>query len=151
MTVRVTGAGPSGTVILTTGVLGTSWYRARGESVEGRDYTNGMMDTLLDDGFRLTELHWTQLGIWEAPGTTISLACRSATAIQWVHDNVHQGGLFVAQGNSGGAAQIAFPLAYYGLDRVLDLVNIGSLVPCPISTEGISGYNSTLGNLKNFS
>ena len=136
VTVRVTGAGPSGTVILTTGVTGNSWYRARGESVEGRDYTTGMMDALLADGFWLAELNWTKLGIWEGPGSTISLACRSATAIQWVHDNVHQGGLFVAQGNSGGAAQIAFSLAYYGLDRVLDLVNIGSLVPCPISTLG---------------
>ena len=67
----------------------------------------------------------------------MSLACRSATAFHWVHENIHQGGLLAAQGNSGGSAQIAFSLAYYGLDEILDLANLsGGPPPCPISTEG---------------
>ena len=36
--------------------------------------------------------------------------------------------MFVAQGNSGGNAQIAFGLAYYGLDEVLDLANLSAIL-----------------------
>ena len=74
--------------------------------------------------------------MWEGPGTTTSLACRSATTIDWIHNNLHGGGLFIAQGNSGGSAQIAFLLAYYGMD-LLDLANLsGGPPPYPISTNG---------------
>jgi hypothetical protein len=113
-------------------------YRAGGESIEGRDNINAIMDTLLDNGYKLVEVAWNEPGVWEGPGGSISLACRSATIFDWVHKNIHQGGLFAAQGNSGGSAQIAFSLAYYGLDEVLDLANLGGgPPPCPISTEGI--------------
>lgn len=58
-----------------------------------------------------------------------------------MYKNIHQDGLFAAQGNSGGSAQIAFSLAYYGLDEVLDLVNLGGgPPPCPISTGGKLNY-----------
>ena len=130
---RVTGASTKGTILLTTGGRGTRWYRV-GE--EGNSI-NAMMDTLLDDGYKLVEIAWVEPGVWEEPGGTISLACRSATAFHWVHENIHQGGLLAAQGNSGGSAQIAFSLAYYGLDEILDLANLsGGPPPCPSSTEG---------------
>ena len=130
---RVTGAGTDGTILLTTGGRGTRWYRT-GE--EGNSI-HAMMDTLLDDGYTLVEIAWVEPGVWEGPGGTISLACRSATAFHWVHDNIHQGGFLAAQGNSGGSAQIAFSLAYYGVDEILDLANLsGGPPPCPISTEG---------------
>ena len=129
----MTGAGTKGTILLTTGGRGTRWYRV-GE--EGNSI-NAMMDTLLDDGYKLVEIAWVEPGVWEEPGGTISLACRSATAFHWVHENIHQGGLLAAQGNSGGSAQIAFSLAYYGLDEILDLANLsGGPPPCPTSTEG---------------
>ena len=68
------------------------------------------------------------------PGRRSSLARRSATAFDWVNDNIHQGGFFAAQGNSGGSSQIALALAYYGLDEVLNLANLGGgPLPCPIS------------------
>ena len=130
---RVTGAGTKGTILLATGGGGTRWYRVGEEGAS----INAMMDTLLDDGYRLVEIAWVEPGVWEGPGGTISLACRSATAFEWVHENVHQGGLLAAQGNSGGSAQIAFSLAYYGLDEILDLANLsGGPPPCPISTGG---------------
>ena len=49
---------------------------------------------------------------------------------------MHGGGrsqLFAAQGTSGGAAQIAFGLAYYGVGDFLDLANLGGGPPhCPL-------------------
>ena len=132
---RVSGTGTKGTILLTLGGRGTGWYRVEEESVEGSDNINGMMDTLLVDGYKLVEVRWVGPGIWEGPGGSISLACRSATVFDWVYENIHQGGFFAAQGNSGGGAQIAFSLAYYGLDEVLDLANLsGGPPPCPIST-----------------
>ena len=137
MRVRVTGMGDKGTVVLTTGGRGTSLYRAGGESVEGRDYINAMMDILLADGYLLVEVAWDRPGVWEGPGGSRTLACRSATMIDRVYRDIHRGGPFMAQGNSGGNAQIAFALAYYGLDEVLDLANLsGGPPPCPISTGG---------------
>ena len=122
---------------MTVGGRGTDWYRVEGESVERSGYTNGMMDTLLVDGYKLVEVRWVAPGVWEGPGGSISLACRSATVFDWVYENIHQGGFFAAQGNSGGSAQIAFSLAYYGIDEILDLANLsGGPPPCPITTEG---------------
>ena len=125
---RVTGAGTEGTILLTTGSRGTTWYR--------EDRTADMMDALLADGFKLVEVTWDRPGVWQGPAGSVSSACRSATAFEWVHDNVHEQGFFAAQGNSGGSAQIAFSLAYYGLDAILDFANLSSgPVPCPISDD----------------
>ena len=139
-TLRVTGTGTAGTVILTTGGKGTGLFG--NVNPEIIDIHELFMDPLLDDGYLLVEVGWSVgvgvagNGVWEGPGTTTSMACRSATAIDWVHNNLHGGGLFIAQGNSGGSAQIAFSLAYYGID-VLDLANLsGGPPPCPISTNG---------------
>lgn len=135
--IRATGTGSKGTVVFTTGGRGVAWYWAGGELTPAKARINGMMDSLLGEGFRLVEVAWKQPGVWEAPGGTISLACRSATVLDWIYISIHQGGLFAAQGNSGGSSQIAFSLAYYGLDRVLDLANLsGGPPPCPISIEG---------------
>ena len=141
---RVTGTGTKGTIVLTVGGRGTDWYRVEGESREG-DNINGMMDTLLADGYRLVEVRWVEPGIWEGPGGSISLACRSASVFYGVYENIHQGGFFAAQGNSGGSAQIAFALAYYGVDEILDLANLsGGPPPCPISTHGEINFEEQL-------
>lgn len=131
-TLRVTGTGDAGTVILTTGGTGTGLF---GNSPP-QDINDEFMDALVDDGYLVVEVGWEGNGVWEEPGTATSLACRSATTIDWIHNNPHGGGLFIAQGNSGGSAQIAFSLAYYGIDA-LDLANLsGGPPPCPISTDG---------------
>ena len=59
------------------------------------------------------------------------LACRSASLIQWLHDTYYlpmgvsaaplQCG-FCLTGNSGGASQIAYSLAFYGLGDIVDAV-----------------------------
>ena len=136
-TLRVTGTGTAGTVILTTGSTG---YGLFGNSPH-EDLNDQFMNDLRGDGYLLVEVGWEGNGVWEGPGTSTSLACRSATAIDWIHGNLHGGGLFVAQGNSGGSAQIAFPLAYYGTN-VLQLANLsGGPPPCPLSTAGSVNFD----------
>ena len=95
-----------------------------------------MVDTFVNDGLVTVEIKWEEPGIWEANGRAITLACRFATLARWIYDNLHEGAeetLFAAQGNSGGAAQIAFGLARYGLDEIIDLANLGGGPPnCPL-------------------
>ena len=94
-----------------------------------------MVDTLVNDGFTTVEVAWDSPGIWGGARAR-TLACRYATVARWIHSNIHQAGpgtIFVAQGTSGGAAQIAYGLAYYGLDEITDLANLGGGPPnCPL-------------------
>ena len=132
---RVSGDGSAGTILLTTGGSGGGLYRIGGENGEGAAGIGNMMDTFLDEGYMLVEVQWKPPRIWDTSNDagSITLACRAATIFQWVHENLHLGGLFAAQGNSGGSAQIAFSLAYYGIDDFLDVANLGGgPPPCPI-------------------
>ena len=119
-----------GTIVLTTGGPGTFPYYGSLEDIAGM-----MVDTFVNDGFVTVGIKWEEPGIWHVDSRAITLACRYATVARWVYDNLHEGGeetLFVAQGNSGGAAQIAFGLAHYGLDEIIDLANLGGGPPfCP--------------------
>jgi hypothetical protein len=59
------------------------------------------------------------------PGGVRRLACRYATTVQWIYTNIHNsntGAPLCATGNSGGAAEIAYALAHYGLDSILAMV-----------------------------
>ncbi len=138
---RVTGEGTAGTILLTTGHTGQSFYRTGGEFTTDEGYTGNMMDELLDNGYRLVEVRWREGGHWELPEEpevgSISLSCRFATVAHWAYENLHVQGIFGAQGNSGGSAQIGFGLAYYGLEDILDVANLGGgPPPCPISSGG---------------
>ena len=94
----------------------------------------GMIDALVDDGFLVVEIAWEEPRIWGGPRAR-TLACRYATVARWVYEHLHQGGegtLFAMQGTSGGASQIAFALAHYGLDEIVDLASLGGGPPaCP--------------------
>ena len=62
---------------------------------------------------------------------------RFAEVAGYVDGRLHERGLLMAQGNSGGGAQIAFGLAYHGLGDILDVANVsGGPPPCPISAGG---------------
>ena len=116
-----------GTIVLSTGSAGTNF--------QDSPLTPGMISTLGGDGLTAVQLAWDTPGIWgDARARTV--ACRYATAVRWIYDNVHTGGrsqLFAAQGTSGGAAQIAFGLAHYGIGDFLDLANLGGGPPrCPL-------------------
>ena len=117
----------TGTIVLTTGGPGTFPYYGSAESITGK-----MIDTFVSDGLLTVEVKWEEPGIWHGDSRAITLACRYATVARWMYDNLHEGGeetLFAAQGNSGGAAQIAFGLAHHGLDEVIDLANLGGGPP----------------------
>jgi hypothetical protein len=53
-------------------------------------------------------------------------ACRPATIMKWIFDNVHTGGHtapFCGQGHSGGSGQLGYALAQYGMGDYFDYVN----------------------------
>lgn len=137
--VRVTGSGGAGTLVLLTGESGRTLF---GNQTDPS--VDVFLDRVRDRGLRVAEVGWNGDGVWGLPADSSTfagaktLACRAGTLLTWLADNRHQGGVFAAQGNSGGGSQIAFSLAYYGLDEVLDVANISAgPPPCPI---GIGGH-----------
>lgn len=134
---HLTGTGTSGTLLLTTGDLGTGFYGAGGEAGEEAATTEAAMAAMRAEGLRLIEVAWEKPGVWEASGS-ISAGCRFATLASFLEGKYHEKGLFMAQGNSGGASQIAFALAYYGLGDLFDLANMsGGPPPCPLTGDGV--------------
>ena len=107
-----------GTVVLTSGGGGQAfWARGGGPALDSLADLNAA-------GYRTVELGW--IGRW-FDGTSVEegaarLACRVATAADWVHENLHQAGGFCAAGGSGGAAQISYLVSHYGFDDRLDLL-----------------------------
>ena len=87
---------------------------------------------LRQQGFMTVQVEWQPP--WLAapkndPVGPARLACRSATAVKYVHDNyfertgAHPAPLacgFCITGNSGGASQIAYMLGFYGLSGIID-------------------------------
>lgn len=114
-------------MVLTTGGDGTRFYRGAPPGV------GQMLGTLVVEGFTTVEVAWDAPGIW-GDARARTLGCRYATVATWIGANIHQvGGVFIAQGTSGGAAQIAFGLAYYGLGEIVDLASLGGGPPfCPL-------------------
>ena len=53
-------------------------------------------------------------------GGMAAVSCRYATLLTWIHDTVHQSGGFCATGNSGGSSEVAYALAHWGRDSILD-------------------------------
>jgi hypothetical protein len=109
---------PHGMVMILLGGLGTGF-----EGVNRR-----FVGTLQGDGMDVVILSWDDTWLQSAPGESVGpkrLACRSATAIAWAHDNLYTplnvaapdtGGCgFCLHGNSAGASQIAYSLSFYGL------------------------------------
>lgn len=137
--IRVSGRGRSGTLVLLTGWLGTKLFgNALEEAVEV------FLDRVDDMGLRTVEVGWDGDGVWGLPSNgsvragSKTLACRAGTLLKWIAGEQHERGAFLAQGHSGGASQIAFSLAYYGLERVLDGANLtAGPVPCPIAWGGV--------------
>lgn len=90
--------------------------------------------TFRDHGYMTVQVVW-RAGWLSAPkGNPVGpahLACRSASLFRWLHDTYYQPmGVnpaplqcgFCLTGNSGGASQIAYSLAFYGLGDIVDAV-----------------------------
>jgi hypothetical protein len=93
-----------------------------------------MLQTFRDHGFMTVQVVWRAGWLAAPKGDPVGpahLACRSASLIQWLHDTYYlpmgaspaplQCG-FCLTGNSGGASQIAYSLAFYGLGDIVDAV-----------------------------
>ena len=95
---------------------------------------DAFFNDLRSQGLTVVQVRWSRGWLFSVPGEdagTARLGCRPATAIRWVHDTEYAPlGLsppsgrcgFCLTGNSGGASQIAYALAFYGLDTILDAV-----------------------------
>jgi hypothetical protein len=114
--------GTRGVVVQTLGGLGTG----------SEGVTKSFLQQSSGAGFENVVLSWTVSWEQSAPGEQVGpkhLACRAATAILWIYDNVYRPmGLsaskgrcgFCLLGNSGGASQIAYALSFYGLGQIVN-------------------------------
>jgi hypothetical protein len=120
-------ASPRGVVVFHDGGGGHKWWADPG--VE-EDYLAHLRD---DDHFVIEEIRWVNRGWYDAESGQQTgmahLACRPATAFAWIHDNVylplglnHVPGVcgFCITGQSAGSSAVTYPLAFYGLDSILD-------------------------------
>jgi len=123
-----------GTLLMTADGDGAFFVRSRAVS----PLMAPMIATLVADGVTVVEVAWRP-SLWGGPAAR-SLACRFATLARWVYENVHKGGrsrFYGAQGTGGGASQIAFGLAHYGMGEYLDLANLGGgPLSCPLCGAG---------------
>ena len=140
-------ARPAGMVVFFSGSGGDKWWQGRSTLVPP------FFQSLLNKGLILVQLRWGSSG-WI--GTTLTggtgqelLACRPATAIKWIHDTFYSPlGLtpetgkcgFCLTGNSGRGAAIAYVLASYGLDGMVNAMIPTSGPPLAALAKGCLQY-----------
>ena len=111
------GSSPKGTILFTSGGLGTGWYDSP-----------RLLADLSAAGFRTVQLQWIDSWLLGSPGKEeghVRLGCRPATVARWVHDHLYEqrpSTAFCATGHSGGAAQVSYMLSHYGLEEILAAV-----------------------------
>jgi hypothetical protein len=117
--------GPSrGTVVFLSGGGGRSWWGDEGSTTE-------FLMRLRSDGFGLIQVRWKDEWLQAAPGERAGpqrLGCRPATLLRWIQDEFHPplepaaptACGFCVTGASGGASQLTYALAFYGLDQIVD-------------------------------
>jgi hypothetical protein len=104
--------------------------------------TNGglsVVQSVLNAGFTTVQVSFgspfsdqTPNGWLTGPGGVRRLACRYATAAQWVYQNIHNSNTsapLCATGNSGGSGAIGYALTDYGLDSIFSMVEESSGPP----------------------
>jgi hypothetical protein len=132
-----TGSSYMGTILFATGWVG-DWYwgdaaptsaLAAGDSVQSIASNNtDIINHLKAAGYRTVELKWTNNWFQAASGQVegmARLACRPASVIRWVYDNIHLSDTskpYCASGQSNGASQVSYALAQYGLSNILSAV-----------------------------
>jgi hypothetical protein len=110
------GEQPSGTIVFLEGSGGTSAY-----------VDPSYAQTYLRKGYQVVYLAWDT--DWEntegSAGSSIKdAACRPATFLQYVYQNVYTRGGMCAQGASAGAGALGYSLAWYGSSSYLDNVEL---------------------------
>jgi hypothetical protein len=105
-------SGKLGTIVLLSGGAGTR--STAGQFVT--DYHNA--------GYTVVDTEWDRPG-WESTGTTPNLlaaSCRGATLLNYLSSA--SAAPFCAQGSSAGSSELGYALAWYGLDKKLDNVEL---------------------------
>jgi hypothetical protein len=111
---------PQGTIIFGVGSGGNGYY--------DRIFTTGttIVTNIVHAGFTAVQISFEGPTGWlTGPGGPRKLACRYATAAQWIYDNIHKGANtapMCATGNSAGSGLIAYSLAHYGMGSVFSMV-----------------------------
>ena len=127
-----------GAVVLTTGGTGGNFYSARsGEALE-------TVRLLFRDGYEVYEVRWDGEMGWgtNARGRGFHVAVGGFTELvrYMFHHLFDNNDKVIAHGNSGGAFQIAYGLAIYDLDEVLDMVILTGGPPTSDLKAGIFGH-----------
>jgi hypothetical protein len=107
---------PLGTIVFLEGKGGTTPY---GDPVYAQKY--------LQQGYQVVYLAWDT--DWELSGTTTgnsikNAACRPATFLNYINQNLYTRGGMCAQGSSAGAGALGYSLAWYGSSSYLDNVEL---------------------------
>jgi hypothetical protein len=108
--------------LATTGGPGNRLYE------EESDRAAQLLKEMQQAGFRTVQLQWFEGWLYSDPGQREGnkrLGCRPATVARWVYENLHTDKAsagYCTLGNSGGASQVSYMLANYGLEDILSLV-----------------------------
>jgi hypothetical protein len=126
-----------GAVLLTTGGVGTTYYSQYGEEA-----INTII-TLYNEGFEIYEFKWLGERGWatNARGFGYHIAVGAySEMVNHLSDNyIDNPDSVFANGNSGGAIQIAYGLAIYGLESIFDMVVLTGGPPVSDLKTGIFG------------
>lgn len=111
----------SGTVVMFSGGTGTGFFETLSSGL-ARDAT---VQPILNLGLRVIQVGW-EGSVFSGSAGALGLMCRPATLLRGIYDDptIHtQGQPFIMIGQSGGASQISYALAHYGVyDWVTDAV-----------------------------
>jgi hypothetical protein len=106
-----------GTIVMYTGGNGNFFYS---EKKSG----NTIIEESLKKGYRVIQIKWNEgwfKGSKEKREGFRKLAVHPASITQYIFDNlVERDKPFILFGSSGGAAQIAYMLSFYGIDSITD-------------------------------
>ncbi len=141
---RFARTGSQGALILTRGGTGNQWYSGYGPEAEST------IETAFTAGLEVYEFKWSGVMGWAegaegARGYDRAVGAYSHV-LRWLADNVmdNPGGFLIAQGNSGGSVQIAFGLALYGLEEILDVAILSGGPPVADLRRAIFGEASDI-------
>jgi hypothetical protein len=115
-----------GTIFLHAGSGGTAAFSY---GPAGESYVNSYYNS----GYRVVELEWAsdwEIATSAGPENVKIAACRPATLLNYIYENIHGGGAgqgaMCAHGDSAGSAAMAYALTWYKSDSFLDKVVLTS-------------------------
>jgi hypothetical protein len=104
----------SGTVLLASGSIGDEFFADIAGGAE-------LIGDLTAVGFRCIDRRWSN-GWMTSSFELKPQSARLAELLDWIWQNEHGGGLFMAVGNSGGAGEIAYALSTWNRAQLFDRI-----------------------------